>query len=466
MTSYFNKESQEAHSDRLALFYLPETDVGIESLQFLEYRPSAQTYDGSSIEFSVYNSTSSYLDLKNIRLYIKCQLLLGNGDKIPDPIITKTTKKVPKKGGTEGETEDVPITDITYPNETRVSVSNLFGASLFRQVDVKLNQQIIGAHIGTNYPYKSYFDVIMGNLEQTKKNELTNMFYRKEYSHNMDILDPYSDPRSQIYHRQQYVESSKIFDMECLLFSDMFQIDRYLLNNVDLSVKLYKNEPNFCLVSSNDKNPSYKVKIIDSYLRVPLVKPSASLLIAQSQILNDHPAIYPYMGSVIKSYSVSRGERAVVKSDLFNGDVPSELIIGMVSTESYMGNYNTNPFLFKSFNCNYLAFQLDGQNLPFSPLNPNFDSDDVAGSNIASTFSTLFLGDDKPNISRNEFLEGYSIFKLEITKSRKGTLTPQKRGFTKLEIHFEKELPEPITILVYGKFQSMIKIDKARNIIV
>ena len=177
MTSYFNKESQESHSDRLALFYLPETDVGVESIQFLEYRPSAQTSDNSSIEFTVHNSTSSYIDLKNVRLYLKCQLLMADGTKIPKPTATEIKKKVPQA---EGPDKEVTVTQYSYPDETRVSISNLFGASLFRQVDAKLNQQIIGAHIGTNYPYKAYLDIIMNNLEKTYKNELSNMFYTKE----------------------------------------------------------------------------------------------------------------------------------------------------------------------------------------------------------------------------------------------------------------------------------------------
>ena len=92
-------------------------------------------------------------------------------------------------------------------------------------------------------------------------------------------------------------------------------------------------------------------------------------------------------------------------------------------------------------------------------------TDKYEDSMVSQTYSTLFSGDLCPNISREEFSEGHTMFLFQIMKTKKGCLTPQKRGNTKLEIRFAKELPHPVTILVYGKFPAQFRIDSTRNVL-
>ena len=45
----------------------------------------------------------------------------------------------------------------------KVCLGNLGLHSLFRQVDINLNQRLITASIGSYYPYKAYFDTILNS---------------------------------------------------------------------------------------------------------------------------------------------------------------------------------------------------------------------------------------------------------------------------------------------------------------
>ena len=63
----------------------------------------------------------------------------------------------------------------------------------------------------------------------------------------------------------------------------------------------FGNDSTFCLISSNTKSPSYKVKIHEAKLSICFVKPSPSLILAQAKLLKNYDAIYNYTSSVIKT---------------------------------------------------------------------------------------------------------------------------------------------------------------------
>ena len=450
MTSYYVPQSQEAHSSKLGLFFVPPTDIGIESYNFLEFRPTAKANEGDCIEFNIDNQTASYIDLSKCRLHVKAQVLKGNGETLP-----RVSVSVDEETGK-------PVTVI--PDEARVAISNMFFGSMFRQVEVMLQQKVISPHVGTNYPYKAYFDTMFYSSEVEQLTEGSNMFYEKENYEFMGDVDPFSSGNASVQKRYKHIAKSNIFDMEGKIFSDVFQVERLLLNNISLRVRFSKNDPTFSLISSNT-NASYKVNIIDAYMRIALAKPTAPVLISQANVLKNTPAIYPYIGSVLKTFSVAQRERQISLSNIFNGDIPSQMIIAMVDTNAYIGSYNKNPFQFKPYSCNYISLKIDGNNTPYSPISPHFVYELEEKNTVAELYSNLFLGSVRPLISRTEFTDGFTVFYYEITKVREGCLAPQKRGLLELDLRFGKELPNPITIIVYGRFPAMFKIDESRNIL-
>lgn len=453
MAMKIRDDSLEAHTSRLDIFSEYPVDTGIESVQIMEIRPTATSSQGTCIEINCPNTTSSYIDLYNTKLHVKAQILDAKGDIIP-------AEKV--QTGEDGSEERVA-------NEAgKYCIGDMFLSTMFRQVDVSLQQYCLTPYTGTNYPYKAYMDLLFFSSDEYRNGEANNMMYFGQYHYYeaMEDLDPATTDNLALSNAWEYCMNSRVFDMEGHIFADPCQsIDRYILDNVTLNMKFYKSDPAFCLSSGADNNHNYTVKIVDMYLKVPFVKPTAAVLLAQARLLKDHNAIYPFESSVIKSFSLGMGERSTVLSDFFNGDIPSYLIFGMVSTNAYMGDLKSNCFKFNHFGLNYLSCQLDGHSIPQGPLYPKFVKDSYQLSNIASAYSNIFLGQVKPCISRSEFCEGTTLFSFEISKTRKGCKTPQKRGFLKLEVHFKNALTEGITILLYGRFQSEFQIDSSRNII-
>ena len=62
--------------------------------------------------------------------------------------------------------------------------------------------------------------------------------------------------------------------------------------------------------------------------------------------------MYLYVSTSCKIASLYNGEYSHSESNLFQGDAPSQLIIGFVSSEAFSGNYKKSPFNFQPFDCN------------------------------------------------------------------------------------------------------------------
>ena len=53
---------------------------------------------------------------------------------------------------------------------------------------------------------------------------------------------------------------------------------------------------------------------------------------------------------------------------MFQGEIPSRLVLGLVTSRAYSGDYKKSPFNFKHFDCNFVALYVDGQSLSTKPL--------------------------------------------------------------------------------------------------
>ena len=68
------------------------------------------------------------------------------------------------------------------------------------------------------------------------------------------------------------------------IHSDIFFQDRYMLNEVNVKVRLVRNQDSFCLMSG-EANPSYKVKLISAVLLVRKMQLSPSVFLAHAKAL-------------------------------------------------------------------------------------------------------------------------------------------------------------------------------------
>ena len=413
----------DCHQAQLNLFTKTPSDTSLKSKEWIEYKPTNQINDTSAINFSITAQSSAYVDLKSSVLNVKLRLTNGDGTPMNEAIVAGLV--------------NTPL------------------HSIFRQVDVMFQQTPL-SHSGNNYPYKAYIDTILKTNENVQKGELTSQLFYKDVGPDTD--DAKSGPNSGLFNRSLATKGGKVVDLEGSLLIDVFQQPKLLLNGVSIGIKLWPSLDSFRLITDTIK-ADLKVQIVDASIRLCVQRIDGGLMMAQEKMIKMEPAIYPYLKSDIKTTSIASGQYSFSVDDVFQGLVPCKLIVGLVSSAAYMGDYRKNPFYFRDYDCSSVGFYVDGQSYPSQPLRPSYEANQYIDS-----YSTLTTFRKDVNIDRYDYTEGYCLYVLEVDPYYSFNI--KRKGHCRLELKFAKPLPESVTLILYATFPEILHIDASRSVYV
>jgi len=184
------------------------------------------------------------------------------------------------------------------------------------------------------------------------------------------------------------------------MYTDITQQDRLLINGVQLDLKLIPNSDSFVLFFPTVGVPGqYSFQIGEAVLKVCQVKLNPGVLISHAEQLKTFPALYPYMRSDVKSFNIQPGTFAWGMDDIFQGQIPSRVVVALLPSQAYTGNYHTNPFNFQHYNCNYMGFFTDGQSVPGEPIVCDYKNE-----NYINAYLSLFTGVGKYGLNEGNYI--------------------------------------------------------------
>ena len=422
----------EGIPEALQLFNLPKTQVAVSDVIYQEIRPMSQVTDGSPIEFRINSSNSvDYIDLKGLQLYMKLRVLKSDGS-------------------------------LLTPNE-KVGPVNLFLQSLFSSTEVTFQNKT--SVTCNNNPYTAMILTLLNLDSSAKESQTTSQLFIMDDADHPEDPDPAGN-NSSLYDRSLYITQSKVIDLQGPVFHHFFQLPRYMLNQVDVKLKLFRSSPAFSLLSG-EANPSYKIEILDIYLLARKIKVSPSVIYGHSEMLNHTNAKYFYPKSETRIQSIPSDSTTFHWENLFQGQKPSKVVIGFVKSASTTGNYVTNPFNF--LNCNITSICLYADRTPVmgNPLKLDFKH----GAVIARAYTNLFIltnkwnKDDGNGISREHFVRGSTLFAFDLNPYFHEFLPLITTGNIKLEVQFASPLNDTIACVVFSETIGYFEITNERDII-
>lgn len=427
--AYINSHRSAVLKSELDLFAVPPTQNSVEDGSMHCYRPMAALSDTSPIEFVISGHGDEYTDLAHTALHLMVRV-------VPEP--------PEEDGGQPGVVGPV----------------NNWMHSIFSQVDVYLNQKCVTPP-SNHYNYRAYIENLLNYGSDAKNSHLRTVLWEKD----LGSFDSVDSANSGFVKRYNHTKDKKIIELYGNLHCDIFNQDKFLLNGVEVGVKLIKANNAFHLMGAGGS-----IEILDANLFVRKVKINPSILVAHARALSLATAKYPITRVDIKSITISKDVQSKSIDNLYLGQLPKRCILGFVKNESYNGDFKYNPFNFQHFNQNFLALYVDSVQIPSKPLTPEF-----AKNLYTRSYHTLFsgsgihFGDTGNEITIDEYPNGYCLAAFDLTadlSSHEAHWNIIRSGSLRLEVRFEKPLTDTITAIIYSEFDNLIEIDSNRNIII
>ena len=442
MSRKINNSSECALSE-LDLFSIPPTNTSIEEGGWVEIEPLNSISSGP-IEFKI-DSTNEYIHLAKTSLFCEVSIMkIDNNKKITD----------------------------TMKDTDEIGPANNFLHSIFSQVEVSFN----GTTFETSnhlYPYKAYMTDLVNYGEDAKKTHMQCALFYKDTPgrfDNFNISKIKAEDRSEqdvntgYLDRRKQIKNGSV-QMIGRIHCDIFNSDRYLLNNIEMKVKFTQVNKQFCLNGNND---SFTFVINKALLNIRKIRINPDIILAHSLALEKTTAKYPIKRVIVKPFTITEGLISTTLIGVSDTILPTRVLIGMIDNDAFTGKVSKNPFDFKHYNLKKISPMINGQNaIYYKPLEPNFTNKDYIKS-----YYTLFEGIDKPifasgnDINRDDYSQGNTLFAFDLTPDlcSGNQFNLIKSGNLSFGLEFENRLPNAITVLIYMEFDNMIEISKSRNV--
>ena len=263
--------------------------------------------------------------------------------------------------------------------------------------------------------------------------------------------------------RKSCVRGSQLVELYGRLHLDLFMQERFLVNGVDMKLKLIRSKPGFVLMG---ERADYQIKLEQVQLYVRKVTLNPVVLLAHTKALNKTPAKYPVQRVETKTYAVTKGSLTANHQNVFMGQIPKRIIVGMVRSESFNGAVKTNPFYFEHNSIDFIALHVNGEQFPSKAFKPDF-AEGLFMREYHSVFTdTNMDGDQSNNIDRADYKLGSTLFAFDLTPDQgdSGHFNLIRTGNVDVEIHFEQACTTNQNVIVYAQFDNVLEIDKNRKL--
>ena len=337
---------------------------------------------------------------------------------------------------------------------------------MFNQVDVILGGKLISSAINT-YAHRSILAVLLNYDKEAAESQLGCGLFCKDTVGQIKEMDITADPVLNTGQgtRSEWTKMSKTVELQFRIHSDLFNQEKLILNGVDLTVKLHRHKPEFCLLSA-DTAPAYKITIVGAIFYVKKIELTPYVFNAINTVLNDKNAQYAITRTTPKVFTVPRGQQSQHIDNAFLGDIPNRTAICMMDNDSYNGNYKKNPFHFQHYNLTQIGISVNGEEVPFKPLKLNFDE-----KLFVTAYSTLFSGTGKLHgnsgsiIKREDYSKGYTIIVADLTPFEiSDNFDLKEEETSSIDLVFKSPLAAAIRVFVYTEYDNVIEIDSDQRL--
>ena len=287
MATLVHTSLAESTTSQLDLFSVPPSQTSLEEGSLTEYHPVSILTSTGPIEFTISAENSNYIDLANSFLYVRASVTTAAGADL-----AKNVEIAPECN---------------------------FLLTLWTQVDVYLNALLV-TQSNNNYPYRAYIENLLSFAQEAKKSQLSALLWHRNTSEHFDTRGATNLGYTK---RKALAAENKEIDMMGKLYLDLFFQNRYLLNGIEVRLRLIRSNDLFCL-HGNANQADNKMSLKKVTLFVRKVKPNLAVELAHVKTLQHSTAKYPLRRVEVKSLLCRLGIETSPKKICFWVNYPHE----------------------------------------------------------------------------------------------------------------------------------------------
>jgi len=447
MAKLVDRDSLPAAKNELMLFSVPPTQVAVVHSFEQEFSPKNSLEGQGSVRFEI-PANPAFLDVAHNALYCKFRLVRDN--------------------------DAVMVCDGNNPQD-RAGPINYIGNTYFNQMKVYVGGKLLWDS-GDTYHYKAFLEALMGFDYTTKQSFLKSALFtcdqpgtQAQNNNNVSFMEDMAN--TGIVTRLSFARNSAEFETMATLHCDPFNQERLFPNRMNMAIELFRN-PN-ALVVHSDIVHNYKLKLVDCKFFLRMVETTPTLTMAFESQLLKMPAKIPIRRTEIKVLHMAVGRQDLPSTHLHSGQLPRRVVVAMVRSDAFIGDYSLSPFNFKNFGLSRISLSAGGKDYPPSPLEVDFAHNRyvqayhmmyqaMKGNAEARTFG----------ITWEQFKFGCGLYCFDLSPDSSGSagyFQLISEGSVELKMRFSNPLDvaatgaRGINILTYLEFDNMINIDRFRQ---
>jgi hypothetical protein len=352
------------------------------------------------------------------------------------------------KSDVKSDGAKLAATDIVAPTH------DFFG-SLFSGVEVSLNGYPISSS-GNLYGYKHHLFNLLTHGAGYKSSILSEELYFPDSKPNKFVLNDNDGFKK----RQELAALSAEFECIGSINEAIFKQQRYVPGDVNLQLTLRRNDPKFCLVSS-DATKNYKVVISEAvlYIKRHVLSPEVQSY-HQTILEKSKRFIYPMRQSLTRAFVIATGSQTHLSEVIFRNKLPEYCVLTFVKTKAYLGSITESPYHLSDFGVASIQFSLDGDKTVYSQLDFN-SSEKLTLMGYHTLTNALPSSLSNHGIDRSEYTNGSFAVCIPLMPNNHGNRYQlERKGQLSVELKFHNSLTESITCIVLGVFSTQMDIDK------
>ena len=190
------------------------------------------------------------------------------------------------------------------------------------------------------------------------------LFYEDIQQTHDSLNDSPMNERS--YYQKKLMQNGQTFELEGMLNEDALCLDKYIINGVDVDLKLYLLRSSFAVMSENPQK-EYRIVNEEAIFKCCTMDVGSGIISGHSKTLQEgRMAQYFFNQSQINNFTIVQGQRNFSKT-VFQGKIPHKFVVAFVSSQRHNGSYSLNPFEFNHYNANTMSVLINDVCMPHRP---------------------------------------------------------------------------------------------------